>query len=48
MFPKCFLSSNMGVLVVYVGIMAGFGRCREVSPLAYVLGALFLAHLIWN
>jgi AGZA family xanthine/uracil permease-like MFS transporter len=34
--------------VVYVAFMAGCGRHREVSPLAYVLGALFLAHLIWN
>lgn len=34
--------------VVYVAFMAGCGRGREVSPLAYVLGALFLAHLIWN
>jgi AGZA family xanthine/uracil permease-like MFS transporter len=34
--------------VVYVAFMAGCGRHREVSPLAYVLGVLFLAHLIWN
>lgn len=34
--------------LVYVAFMAGCGRGREVSPLAYVLGALFLAHLIWN
>ena len=34
--------------VVYVACMAGCGRFREVSPLAYALGALFLAHLIWN
>ncbi len=34
--------------VVYVAFMAGCGRHREVSPLAYILGLLFLAHLIWN
>jgi len=32
--------------VVYVGLMAGCGRRREVSPLAWVLGVLFLVHLV--
>lgn len=32
--------------VVYVGLMAGCGRGREVTPLAWVLGLLFLLHLI--
>lgn len=32
--------------VVHVGLMAGCGRGREVSPLAWVLGVLFLLHLV--
>ena len=32
--------------VVYVGFNVLTGRARQVTPLAYVLGALFLAHLV--
>ena len=34
--------------VVYVLFSLGTGRAKEVKPLAWVLGALFLAHLIWK
>ena len=34
--------------VVYVLFALGIGRAREVKPLAWVLGVLFLAHLIWK
>ena len=34
--------------VVYVFLMLGIGRAREVKPLSWVLGLLFLAHLIWK
>ncbi len=34
--------------VVYVLFALGTNRAREVKPLAWVLGALFLAHLIWR
>ena len=34
--------------VVHVFLMLGIGRAREVKPLAWVLGLLFLAHLIWK
>ena len=34
--------------VVYVFFMLGIGRAREVKPLSWVLGLLFLAHLIWK
>jgi len=33
--------------ITYVGIMLGVGRAREVSPLAYLLALLFLAHYIF-
>ena len=43
------IAEGMAVgFVVYVGFMLGCGRGREVTPLAYGLGALFLAHLIWK
>lgn len=32
--------------VVHVGFMAGCGRGREVTPLAWTLGVLFLLHLV--
>ena len=32
--------------VVHVFFMLGIGRAREVKPLAWVLGLLFLAHLV--
>ncbi len=34
--------------VVYVLFSLGTGRGKEVKPLAWVLAALFLAHLIWK
>lgn len=34
--------------VVYVCFMLGTGRAREVKPLSWVLGLLFLAQLIWK
>ena len=34
--------------VVYVFFMLGIGRGREVKPLSWVLGLLFLAHLIFK
>ncbi|MBI2924731.1 MAG: NCS2 family permease [Verrucomicrobia bacterium] len=34
--------------VVYVAFKLGTGRGREVSVTGYVLGAFFLAHLIWR
>jgi AGZA family xanthine/uracil permease-like MFS transporter len=34
--------------VVYVFFMLGIGRAREVKPLSWGLGVLFLAHLIWK
>ncbi len=43
------IAEGMAVgFVVYVGFMLGCGRGREVTPLAYGLGVLFLAHLIWK
>ncbi len=32
--------------VVYAGLKLCLGRAREVTPLAWVLAALFLAHFI--
>jgi adenine/guanine/hypoxanthine permease len=32
--------------VVYVGLMAGVGRAREVTPISWVLGVLFLLQLV--
>jgi AGZA family xanthine/uracil permease-like MFS transporter len=34
--------------VVYVFFMLGIGRAKEVKPLSWILGLLFLAHLIWK
>lgn len=34
--------------VVHVFLMLGIGRALEVKPLAWVLGFLFLAHLVWK
>lgn len=34
--------------VVYVAFMLGCGRGREVTPLAYVIGVLCLAHLVFK
>ena len=34
--------------VVHVFFMLGIGRGKEVKPLSWVLGLLFLAHLIWR
>jgi AGZA family xanthine/uracil permease-like MFS transporter len=34
--------------IVYVAFNLLIGRARQVTPLAYVLGALFLAHLIYR
>jgi len=33
--------------IIYVGVMLGIGRAREVSALAYLLALLFLAHYIF-
>jgi AGZA family xanthine/uracil permease-like MFS transporter len=41
------IAEGMAVgFVVYVAFMLGCGRGRQVTPLAYVLGVLFLAHLL--
>ena len=34
--------------VVHVFFMLGIGRGKEVKPLSWVLGLLFLAHLVWR
>ena len=34
--------------VVHVFFMLGIGRGKEVKPLSWGLGLLFLAHLIWR
>ena len=50
MMPLAFsIAEGIAVgFVVYVVFMVGCGRQREVSPVAYVLGVLFLAHLIFG
>jgi AGZA family xanthine/uracil permease-like MFS transporter len=34
--------------LVYVALMVGIGRAREVSVIAYLLALLFLAHVFWR
>jgi AGZA family xanthine/uracil permease-like MFS transporter len=34
--------------IVYVAFNVFIGRARQVTPLAYVLAGLFLAHLIYR
>ena len=34
--------------VVYAVLMLAIGRGREVTPLAYVLAALFMAHFVFR
>ncbi len=49
MMPMAF-SISEGIafgLMVFVGLMAGLGRFREVTPLAYLLAVLFLMYYIF-
>ncbi len=50
LMPMTFsISEGLAIgFVVYVAFKLGTGRGREVPVMGYVLGAFFLAHLIWR